>query len=121
METNLAAIDRLLAREEIVVVDGQELILKLPSEEKIREVRALSSKIALMHAKEEGVTEELFNTASELSILCVSACLNIDNKIALRVLVAAGGDVSELSEKARGLLGLISDDDEEGDQKNDPS
>ena len=121
---NLAAIDKLLAREEIVTVAGQELILKLPSDEKIKEVRALTSKIALLNEGEDSFTEEILDAASDLSVLCIAACLGIDEDVALRVLVASGGDRSDLSEKARGLLGLsieADDDDDDDEDGGDPT
>ena len=118
---NRASIDKIFAREEVVMVAGHKLVLKLPSEEKIKEVRSLSSQIAVLN-EQDGVTEDLLDIANSLSILTISACLDIDSSAALRLLVAAGGERSELSEKARSLLGLVSEvDDISGGFKQDPS
>ena len=116
---NRSAIDNIFAREEVVMVNGHKLVLKLPSEEKIKQVRALSSRIAVLN-DQDGVTEELLEIANDLSILTISSCLNIDGATALRLLVSAGGEMSELSRKARSLLGLVTDEVGDDGLKVDP-
>ena len=110
--SNLSAIDRLLAREETVSVHGEELTLRLPDAAKLKEIRALTARIAQLGED----SEDAVTLATDLSVTVLAACLSVPEDQAILALTASGGDMGELAAKARELVGLgVPEEAEDGE------
>ena len=111
MTRNSTAIDAIIAREETVVVLGQELILHLPSAGIIREVRSLATQSA-SSVKEDGSGDivEGIKLFTDAQIKGIAGCLDIDEDKASQLLAVTGGDSGALAVAVRSLLGLSAPD-----------
>ncbi len=110
--SNLAKIDQILARSKTLLVEDHEIELKLPSREKLSELRQLQISAAKF-SDEEMRSEEGLRFLSGFSTKCVAYTLDIDETYAEAFIFATGGEGGELYKEIQKFLGFAQLDDDE--------
>ena len=114
MTRNLQSIDAIITRAVTVNVLGNELVLRLPDDKLLREIRELATESAKYSREGEDISVgiKIFN---EVQIKAIAGCLDTDEETASRLLMASGGDRGDLSTAVREFLGMgISEDEGDG-------
>ena len=102
-------IDSILAIERTVMVCGQQLVLRPPTEAAARQLRKLQVSMApsLRDDEAEQDLEQLADLSLTLAGSAVSACIEgLDESRAIRLVLVTGGESGELARAALELCGV---------------
>ena len=116
--SNQSVIDSILSRTVPVQIAEGTLHLSVPSEDVLKEIRALLKPIIENHETMElGAALE---ASQELSARCIMATLGVEHDVACRLLASTGFDRGVLAKQARIICGAEVDTSETDQETLDP-